>query len=615
MGARLMAVVAEGARQRVYLPPTEEMEDVARRATPMWRPEGELPNDHRNFWTVEYGLTELGDLFTPRQLVALTTFSDLVGEAMERARTDAAAAGLPDDDVLFYCGGIGARAYAEAVGVNLALAANRCADFSNTCTRWVSGNQKVMNLFGKQAIPMTWDFPEAAPLASSVGGLAPAAEFVSKCLGLLPANGSGFAVQRDAATTTFGDNRFVSTDPPYYDNVGYADLSDFFYVWLRRSLRRVFPDLFATVAVPKAQELVATPHRHGGRVEAERFFLSGMTRAIARLAAEAHPAFPTSIYYAFKQSEAKDNSGVSSTGWETFLDAVMRSGFTVTGTWPMRTEQSTRIMGLGTNALASSIVLACRKRPPNSPSTTRRGFLAALHAELPEAIARLQAENIAPVDLAQAAIGPGMAIFTRYSRVLEADDSPMTVRMALALINAELDQILSAQDADYDPWTRFAVTWFETKGMDSGPYGDAETLATARASRSRAWSTPESLKRRPARRDSCAATNSTPIGPRRPTAASLSGSAPSMSPAASTTAANSTPPPSSRASATARAAAHALAYRLYGICDRKKLAEEGLIWNELVQIWPRLTELAPSALGSTLRHEDVFLGPTAEKVQ
>ncbi len=595
MGARLMAVVAEGSRERVYLSPTEDMEKAAHSAEPAWRPEGDVPARLTGGTCVPYGLTQWGDLFTARQLVALTTFSDLVGEAMERARSDADAAGLSDDETPRPSSGTRARDYAEAIGISLALAASRCADFSNSCTRWVSGNQKVMNLFGKQAIPMTWDFPEAAPLGFSVGGIEPATAFVSQCLRLMPLRGSGTAKQSDAASGTSRDNCLVSTDPPYYDNVAYADLSDFFYVWLRRSMRSVFPDLFATVAVPKAQELVATAYRHGGRVEAERFFLLGMSRAIARLAERAHMAFPTTIYYAFKQSEKKDDSGIASTGWETFLGGVIRAGFSVVGTWPMRTEQSTRIIGLGTNALASSIVLVCRRRWPDSPSTTRRGFLAALHAELPTSIARLQAENIAPVDLAQAAIGPGMAIFTRYSRVLEADDSPMTVRMALALINAELDQILSAQDADYDPWTRFAVTWFETKGMEPGSYGEAETLATARGVAVDGVVHAGILEAtagqtRLLRRDELDPDWSPETDARLTVWECAQHVARRHEDGGEMSAAALVARLGDRAAAT-----HALAYRLYGICDRKKLANEALVWNELVQIWPRLTELVPTA--------------------
>jgi putative DNA methylase len=312
-----------------------------------------------------------------------------------------------------------------------------------------------------------------------------------------PAAPNGWAAQQDASAQSVSVDKLVSTDPPYYDNIGYADLSDFFYIWLRRSLRPVFPDLFATLAVPKAEELVATPYRHGSKEAAEQFFLDGMTQAMHRLAEQAHPAFPVTIYYAFKQQEVKEdkreesnaldpdsNSSLLSThfstGWETFLDAVIRAGFAISGTWPMRTELGNRMVGLGANALASSIVLVCRPRPTDAPVTTRREFLSALKAELPKAIAEIQRSNIAPVDLAQAAIGPGMAVYTRYAQVLDAQGQPVGVREALALINQTLDEVLSEQEGDLDAETRWALTWFEQHGFDEGDFGDAETLSKAK---------------------------------------------------------------------------------------------------------------------------------------
>jgi len=389
-----------------------------------------------------------------------------VTQARERAKRDALAAGLPDDGKPLRDGGTGATACAEAVGVYLAFAVDRCCDFSNSCTRWVPGNQKVMNLFGKQAIGMTWDFPEAAILHETVGGFVPAAEFIAACIIKLPQHGQGRAVQQDAMTSGITSGKLVSTDPPYYDNVPYADLSEFFYVWLRRSLKPVFPDLFATLAVPKAEELVAFVYRHSdGKAGAESFFLDGMTRAMHRLAEQAHPAFPVTIYYAFKQSESEDDAGTASTGWETFLDAVIGAGFSISGTWPMRSEQEYRMRGMGSNALASSIVLVCRKRSADAPTATRREFATALKAELPQALAQLQAGNIAPVDLAQAAIGPGMAVYTRYAKVLDAEGKALTVREALALINQTLDEALAEQEGDFDADTRWALAWFEQSGL------------------------------------------------------------------------------------------------------------------------------------------------------
>ena len=413
MGSRLMAIVAQGDRSRVYLPPTSEMQKIARRAEPRGVPDTRLPDKALGFRVQQYGMVRWRDLFTPRQLVALTTFSELVGEAMLLIRRDAIAEGLCDDNRPLRDGGSGARAYAEAVAVYLAFAVDKCTDYWNTIATWMPRGT-VGHAFSKQAVPMTWDFPEAAPLGSFHCAWSPAVGWVAKSIETLPLVGWGSARQKDAQHGDMSSKKVVSTDPPYYDNIGYADLSDFFYVWLRRSLRPVFPDLFATLAVPKAEELVATPYRHGGKHAAEAFFLDGMTHALHHLAKKTHPAFPVTIYYAFKQSERKKGTGVASTGWETFLGAAIRSGFAITGTWPMRTERSARSIAIGTNALASSIVLVCRRRPADAPLATRREFLTALRAELPEAIHLLQSGNIAPVDLAQAAIGPGMAVYTRY---------------------------------------------------------------------------------------------------------------------------------------------------------------------------------------------------------
>ncbi len=423
MGARLMAIVAEGNRGRVYLAPTIEHEEAARQAVPVWRPELNMPRDRRWFSPPLYGLPTYGDLFTPRQLVALTTFSDLVGEATERVRRDAAAAGLPDDDRPLREGGAGAAAYADAVGVYLAFALSKLADRGSTICTWFTERDSTRNTFARQSIPMTWDYAELNTLLSGTGSFLGAVDWTAESIdGVAARYGSplGTATQADAGSQALSADRVVSTDPPYYDNIGYADLSDFFYVWLRRSLKPTFSDLFATLAVPKAEELVATPYRHGSKEAAETFFLRGMTQALRRLAEQAHPGFPVTIYYAFKQSERKGETEIASTGWETFLDAVIRSGFAITGTWPMRTELGNRMIGMGTNALASSIVLVCRGRPADAPAATRREFVTVLRAELPRALHLLQTGNVAPVDLAQAAIGPGMAVYTRHARVLDA---------------------------------------------------------------------------------------------------------------------------------------------------------------------------------------------------
>ncbi|HEX9733723.1 MAG TPA: transposase, partial [Thermoanaerobaculia bacterium] len=355
MGARLMAIVAEGDRGRVYLAPTPEHEVAALEAKPEWKPDVEFFQQALGFRVGNYGMTKWSHVFTDRQLVALTTFSDLVQEARERVRRDALAAGLPDDNKPLRDGGTGARAYAETVGVYLAFAVDKMTD-TNTCLcSWQVDPPRLRATFGRQALPMVWDYAEASIFGD-------AAEDFGRCVGSLTEvldkgglTGSGTAQQADARAVAVNLPRVFSTDPPYYDNVGYADLSDFFYVWLRRSLRPVFPDLFATLTVPKAEELVATPYRHGSKEKAETFFLGGMTQAMHRLAEQAHPAFPVSIYYAFKQAESESDSGTASTGWETFLDAVIRAGFGVSGTWPMRSELATRNRGRDANALASSI--------------------------------------------------------------------------------------------------------------------------------------------------------------------------------------------------------------------------------------------------------------------
>ncbi len=478
MGERLMAIVAEGARGRIYLSPTDEQVAIARSARPEWSPEMDLPSNPRDFKTPNYGLGKFSDLFTPRQLVALTTFSDLVGEAMQRVRADALAAGMADDGLGLEAGGSGASAYAEAVGVYLGFAADRMTDSHSSLTSWTSQRDTLRNTFARQALPMVWDYAEANPFSDSTGNFGSALSWVEKAFDSFPAKPRGSVVQADAQTQSVSANKVVSTDPPYYDNIGYADLSDFFYVWLRRSLRPIYPNLYATLAVPKAEELVATPYRHGGKAQAESFFLDGMTAALTNLARQAHPGFPVTIYYAFKQSETTGAAGTSSTGWETFLEAVLQAGFALTGTWPMRTEREGRTIGSGTNALASSIVLVCRQRALDAATVSRREFIRELNAQLPEALDEMTRGGVnspvAPVDLSQAIIGPGMAIFSQYAAVLEADGTPMSVRGALQLIN----RFFAEDDLDHD--SQFCLAWFEENGWATGKYGEADVLARAK---------------------------------------------------------------------------------------------------------------------------------------
>ena len=361
MGARLMAIVAEGERGRLYLEPTEEQEAIARSAMPMDTPETNLPEKALSFRVQEYGMTQWRALFTDRQLVALTTFSDLVGGARERIRQDALDSGMPDDGTPLRDGGDGTTAYAEAVGVYLAFTISKQADLGNSLCRWEPIAQCPRQLFGRQAVPMVWDYAEGNPLGNSSGSWNVFIDGISKAFARafenLGASASGNSDQADAGSQIISLDKIISTDPPYYDNIGYADLSDFFYLWFRRSLGAVFPDLFATLAVPKAEELVATPYRHGSKEKAEAFFLNGMTLAMQRLAGQTHPGSPVTIYYAFKQSESKNDLGTASTGWETFLDAVIRAGFSVSGTWPMRTENTTRLVGMSTNTTTTSCLV------------------------------------------------------------------------------------------------------------------------------------------------------------------------------------------------------------------------------------------------------------------
>lgn len=484
MGAKLMAIVAEGARGRIYLAPTPEQEAIASAAAPTWRPETPLHGKCR-VNVSNYGLDVYGDLFTPRQLVALTTFSDLVPEAIARVRADALAAGMADDGRGLDAGGNGATAYAEAVGVYLGFANSKVANIGSSIASWMNDRGAFRETFARQAIPMVWDFAESNPFADAGGSFETAVDKGAMAVRDLPRVGSGIAVQQDAQSQTISANKVVSTDPPYYDNIGYADLSDFFYVWLRRSLRPIFPKLYATLAVPKAEELIATPYRHGSKQAAEVFFLDGMTAAMHNLAAQAHPAFPVTIYYAFKQSDTKEGDGTHSTGWETFLEAVLRAGFTLTGTWPMRTEGAGRMIGQGNNALASSIVLVCRKRDAAAETISRREFQRQLREQLPEALETMIGGTsgqspIAPVDLAQAAIGPGMAIYSQYAAVLNQDGTPMRVHDALVLINREITEYLTPDAGSFDADTLFANSWFEQYGWAEGPFGEANVLAQAK---------------------------------------------------------------------------------------------------------------------------------------
>lgn len=771
MGAKLLAIVAEGKKGRVYLSPTDEIEAIAMQAKPTWQPESELPDDPRSFWTVDYGLRTWGDLFTPRQLVALTTFSDLVQEARTKVIADYKKAHNPSpssslhpagggsgrgytwqptpipthllevarqlrktmtnaEQLLWEClrkkqldgyrfrkqhpigayvldffcaseklaieldgaqhgtaeglakdaqrtawleeqgirvlrfwnaevmediggvlgrvwealdsplpspppagwreqeeedergidaGGMGATAYGDAVASYLAFAVDKSTDSWSTIVSWTSQRDTLRNTFSRQAIPMVWDFAEANPMSDSTGNFGSALNWINKVVELLPASSAGYVIQHDAATQVISSNKVVSTDPPYYDNIGYADLSDFFYVWQRRSLRQIYPNLFATMAVPKAEELVATPYRHGNKEKAETFFLQGMTKAIGNLAEQSHPAFPVSIYYAFKQAETKDDN-TSNTGWETFLDAVIKAGFSIDGTWPVRAERDGRSIGVGTNALASSIVLVCRKRKVAAETISRREFQRELRNVMPEALETMTGitpstqrgegwgggrSPIAPVDLAQAAIGPGMAIFSQYAAVLNQDGSTMSVHDALIMINREITDYLSPDSGNFDADTLFCSSWFDQYGWAAGDFGQADTLARAKGTsvagvhsagviesgsgkvRLLKWAeypndwNPETDNRMPI----WEATHHL-IRALNQQGETAAGSLLARMP-------------------TRGEAIRQLAYHLYTLCERKKWADEARAYNELISAW---SAIVAASLESGHIDEQIGLG-------
>ncbi len=538
-------------------------------------------------------MTKWADLFTARQLTALYTFSDLINEAKEQALADALAAGLADDPTPLREGGTGAQAYAEAINVYSALVVSKSANYwSNLCV-WINQLAAIGQIFTLQAIPMKWDFAEANPFSDQTGSWSSMVEWTSKALACTPAKvPTSTAVQRDATSPNVSP-AVVSTDPPYYDNIGYADLSDFFYVWLRRSVGKVFPEVCSTLLTPKTSELIAAPYRHGGdKQQAERFFEEGLGQVFTKLSETQDPRFPMSVYYAFKQSETTDSGGTASTGWETFLEGLVGAGLQITGTWPMRTERSNRPRSVDSNALASSIVLVCRPRPAAAHPTTRRDFLDQLTKELPQALTHLQKTNIAPVDLAQAAIGPGMAIYSRYSKVIEADGSQMTIHAALAAINQTLDETLDASDADLDSDSRWACTWFATHGFEHGDYGQAEQLSKARNTsvaglvEAGIVTSHTGQVHLLAREELDEHWN--PATDRRPTAWEAVNH---LAHALETGGEQPAAVLLSQLGGLAEAARE-LAYRLYNTCERKGWASDALAYNALIQAWPELTRLA-----------------------
>lgn len=590
MGARLMAIVAEGQRGRVYLTPTEDHEAIAANTSPNWLPSGEVPARLTGGTCVPYGLREWGDLFTPRQLVALTTFSDLVPDAIARCRQDALAAGMADDGVALDEGGFGATAYAQAIGVYLAFATDKVSDRNSSLCAWASLREHARNTFGRQSLPMTWDFAESNPLSDSSGNYEGGIKSIVDALTEMAPVVPGFAQQAAAQVQSISNGKVVSTDPPYYDNIAYADLSDFFYVWLRKGLKEILPSLSSTLAVPKAEELVAAAYRHGGKEKAETFFLDGMTQAMHNLADKAHPAFPVTIYYAFKQSVTKGEAGTHSTGWETFLQAVLDAGFAITGTWPMRTELERRMVGTESNALASSIVLVCRQRAHDAPTISRRAFIRELNAALPDALDEMTRGGVnspvQAVDLSQAIIGPGMAIFSQYGAVLEADGSKMSVKTALQLIN----RFLAEDDFDHD--TQFCLAWFEHCGWATGKFGEALVLAQAKGTAPDALAEAGVVETgggslRLLRWADLPADWAPEADTRTPVWEALHQLIRALNKDGESAAGALLARMPARAEPM-----RALAYRLYTLCERQGWAEDARAYNELVAAWPSIEAAA-----------------------
>jgi putative DNA methylase len=601
MKAELMVIVAEGKNGRLYLPPSVEYEAVATQAKPEWIPDADLTHNPRDFKTPKYGMRTFGDLFTNRQLVALTTLSSLVDEAQKQVLDHARRKAVHSDSL----------AYANAVATYLSLGVSKLADALTSLVRWKSSMDQAIATFGRQALPMVWDYAESNTFNGAAGDFSTTINNLARVLDNLNSHISGVVRQLNAAEIDYDLSVIISTDPPYYDNIDYADLSDFFYIWLRKSLAKYYPGLFATVLVPKTQELIAAPHRFGGdRQKANDFFENGLRNVFKKMYTSVHMGFPLTVFYAFKQVEVEDGEDDDqpsmritetrvSTGWETMLEGLLSSNFQITGTWPMRTELSNRTLASEKNALASSIILACRPRSIEAPIINRRDFLSLLKREIPPALRQLQQGNIAPVDLAQAAIGPGMAVFSRYKQVLEGDGSPMGVRTALGIINQALDEFLAEQEGEYDGDTRWALAWYEQYGHDQGPYGVAETLSKAKNTSVEGLVEACILEARAGkvrllRRDELDP-DWDPQKDKRPTAwEACQHLIFGLEKGGEQTAATLLAKLGILSEST-----RDLAYRLYTICERKNRTQEALYYNMLVIAWPRLKELARSKQEAT----------------
>lgn len=601
IGSVLLGMVLDAGKKRIAVSPSDEHFSTATKAKPTWRPEIEMPYNPFSVRPPLYGFTKFSDIHSARQTCALDCFSQLVSEVRKQILQDSHASKSKGGPRLADGGG-GAEALADAIVTYLAFAVDRSANYWSCLTPW--GGEFIVQTFGRQALPMIWDFAEANPFSDATGNWLGAIDWVARCLAQsVPASGTGTVTQIDARALNPTSCHLVSTDPPYYNNIDYADLSDFFYVWLRHSLADVYPMLFSTVLVPKSQELVATPYRfEGDKEQAKQFFESGLLEAFDKCRRAQDHEWPITVFYAFKQAEESDtddeegseDTSIASTGWETMLEGLVKSGFSIDGTWPLRTE---RDQGLKTrmNALASSVVLVCRPRPTNAALATRKEFMNSLRKELPESLKNLQHGNIAPVDMAQAAIGPGMAVFTRYSKVIESDGSPMTIRTALGIINQVLDEVLAEQEGDFDADTRWALAWFDQHGMDDGPFGVAETLSKAKNTAINGLVEAGVVKAkagkvRLVKRDELS-DEWDPATDKRLTVWEVTQHLIRTLQINGESEAAILLNKLGGYGETARE----LAYRLFAICERKKWADEALAYNSLVIAWPELSKLALSS--------------------
>ena len=604
---KLFAIVAEGKRGRIYLEPTIEHELAAKIDLPADKPIGTMPNNPRWFSPPAFGMEDYADLYTPRQLTMLLTFADLIKETEKLVEQDAIESGMSNDHIPLCKNGSGARAYGEAIGVYLSFAIDKMLDYHSTLTSWHMTRESIANALRRQALPMVWDYTEVNPFCDSAGSFNNMLNRIVLNLSHFQFANPGIVKQINAQEDCGLRNVMISTDPPYYDNIGYADLSDYFYIWLRRNLLNVFPEMFKTMLTPKKEELVATPYHFDGNMQkAKQFFEDGMLQTCRHIYQYANEDIPVTIYYAYKQSEAEftdKGKKVASSGWETMLSSIIEAGFAITGTWPVRTEMITALKG-HINALASSIVLVCRKRPKDAPQTTRRNLVNMLRRELRPALKKLQESNIAPVDLAQSAIGPGMGVYSRYKKVLEADGSPMSVRSALQVINEEIDLYFNEQVGDLDAMSRFCVDLYTQNAFNDIKFGDADILARAKGTSVAALSSHDvvyakagivhliertELPEKIDNNESCIWMLTQQL-----TQAMATGGVEACAKAVFTMIGSNAE------------RAKDLAYRLYTIAEQKKWSTEAYAYNALVVAWPDIQSRAAMMQREKPEQMDIF---------